>query len=60
MPDIMTTADMSDKLYIDVDNPEDVLAWSRKFYVTPELLKASIALVGTMAEDVEYELMSKS
>jgi hypothetical protein len=60
MPDSMTKADTPYQVHIDIDNADGGLAWSRKFYVTPELLKASVALVGTMAEDVEYELMSKA
>jgi len=41
---------------IDIDEPESLEAWARKFDATPEQLREAVAAVGDRAPDVEMHL----
>lgn len=59
MADDKTKAGAADRARINVNEDYELRDWSKKFGVTPEQLKAAVAKVGVMADDVEKELKKK-
>jgi hypothetical protein len=59
MADDKTKAGAADRARINVNEDYELRDWSKKFGVTPEQLKAAVAKVGVMADDVEQELKKK-
>ncbi len=59
MPDDPKKTGGQDRKRINVNQDYELRDWSKKFGVTPEQLKAAVAKVGTMADDVEKELKKK-
>lgn len=49
-----------DRDRINVGEDYELRDWSRKFGVTPEALKAAVAKVGPMVDDVKRELSASS
>lgn len=54
--DIKTLPDISDKKRININEPDELQAWARKFGVTTSQLKSAIVQSGTYAEAVERKL----
>lgn len=59
MSDDKTMTGGQDRQRINVKQPYEVRDWSAKFGVTPERLRAAVAAVGVLAEDVEKHLRSQ-
>lgn len=47
-----------DRTRVSLSEPYEVRDWSQKFGVSEERLRAAVAKVGSMADDVERELRS--
>ena len=43
---------------INVDHAQELRYWSRAFGVSPDALRKAVATVGSMAKDVERELLT--
>jgi len=56
MSDDKSNAGKQDRLRINVHEDYELRDWSKKFGVTPEQLKAAVAKVGPMAEEVRKHL----
>lgn len=56
MADDKGNAGNQDRIRINVQEEYELRDWSKKFGVTPDELKAAVAEVGPMAEDVRTKL----
>lgn len=60
MSDDKTKSGGQDRTRINVNEDYELRDWSKKFGVSPDVLKAAVAAVGTNAEAVEKHLKASS
>ena len=56
MPDDKTKKVPHDAKRVDVNDPDEVRYWCRKFHCSEKMLKKAVANVGVLAVDVENEV----
>ena len=60
MADDRTKQGPQDRSRVNIQEPYEVEYWSKKFGVSPEVLRSAVEKVGPMASKVEEALTSKS